>query len=131
MALADKLIFSIRLLLILGRREVFDYAGGDFVVFLKIFLKNFYHFDFVRSSITKMRKEKRNQKGVSSFLKVEPHEILSKACGNLLTEFLAKFYEANTLRSLETKYVRYDEGYPTKFKLEMRELMMEALHVRY
>ena len=64
---------------------------------------------------------------MSSFPKVEPHEIPSKACRIYIIEFVAKFYEANTLRSLESKYVRYHEEGPTKFKLEMRELMMEVL----
>lgn len=76
-----------------------------------------------------MPKDKKKQKVVQAATakSYAVHDIPSENCKNFLTEFIVKFYEENTVRSLESKYVRYcDEG-PEKFKMEMTQRMMDVL----
>ena len=100
--------------------------------FWKVFLKTYNTFSLsVRTFIcgTNMPKEKGRQRGMSFFPKIEAHEIPFKDCKNFLIEFLAKFYKANTLWLLESKYMRFQEESLAKFKREIRELNIEALQV--
>lgn len=46
---------------------------------------------------TKMPKNKNMQVVVNFFPKFEPHEVPSNSCKNFIIEFIAKFYEENTL----------------------------------
>lgn len=75
-----------------------------------------------------MPKEKKRKVGSANlFEKFEAHEVPGDACKAFLIEFTVKFYEANDLRALESKYVRYQEEGIEKFKLEIKELMIQAL----
>ena len=51
----------------------------------------------------------------------------SESCKNFLIELIVRFYEQNSTRCLESKYVRYRDEGPDKFKSEMTLLMTEAL----
>ena len=55
-------------------------------------------------------------------------DIPNDMCKNRVIELIVKFYEENSLRALESKYVRYRELGQEKFKTEMTELIMDALH---
>ena len=78
-----------------------------------------------------MPKDKKKQKGAEPVTpKLHPiHDIPSESCKNFLIEFIVKFYEQNSIRALESKYVRYRDEGPDKFKMEMSQVMMDALHV--
>jgi hypothetical protein len=43
-------------------------------------------------------------------------------------ELILKFYEVESSMALEMKYVRYGEESISKFKMEMQQKMMDALH---
>jgi hypothetical protein len=53
----------------------------------------------------------------------------SKNCKEFLVEFIARFYESQLSMALDSKYIRYGKKSISKFQLEMRENMMQALHV--
>ncbi|KAG0621197.1 hypothetical protein M758_3G001500 [Ceratodon purpureus] len=75
-----------------------------------------------------MPKEKKRAGGSEHlFQKFEANEIPSANCKTFLIELTARFYEANDLRALESKYVRYQEEGVEKFKHEIRDLMIQAL----
>lgn len=78
-----------------------------------------------------MPKDKKKQKAVEvAKEKLHPvHDMPSENCKNFLMELVVKFYEDSSLRSLESRYVRYREEGPDKFKTEMAQRMMLALHV--
>jgi hypothetical protein len=74
-----------------------------------------------------MPKGKTKQKAPSP--KMHPtRDIPSDKCKDFLIDLIVKFYEDNTSRALESKYVRYDDEGPEKFKREMTQMMMDALH---
>lgn len=50
-------------------------------------------------------------------------------CKKFLVEFTARFYEDNTAMALESKYLRYKEESVEKFKRDMANNMLQALHV--
>jgi hypothetical protein len=52
----------------------------------------------------------------------------SKECRDVLVELILRFYEAESSMALKMKYVRYGEEGISKFKMEMQQRMMEALH---
>ena len=55
-------------------------------------------------------------------------DMPSDKCKQFLIELIVKFYEDNTLRALDSKYVRYcDEG-PENFQRDITQIMMDALH---
>ena len=55
-------------------------------------------------------------------------DMPSDKCKQFLIELIVKFYEDNTLRALDSKYVRYcDEG-PENFQRDITWIMMDALH---
>lgn len=75
-----------------------------------------------------MPKDKKKQKVVDSGPKFHPiRDIPSESCKNFLIELTVKFYEDNTLRALESKYVRYRDEGPEKFRRDMWHYMMDAL----
>jgi len=53
----------------------------------------------------------------------------SNACKKFLIELIIKFYESETTASLDSKYIRYQEEFSDKFKVEMCQKMLDALHV--
>ena len=53
----------------------------------------------------------------------------SEDCKKFLVEFIARFYEDNTVMALESKYLRYKEESVDKFKRDMANNMQQALHV--
>ena len=82
-------------------------------------------------NLIKMPKDKKKQK-VSQAAMPKLHaiyDIPSENCKNFLIQFIVKFYEENTIRTLESKYVRYRDEGPDKFKMEMTQRMMNLLHV--
>ena len=54
------------------------------------------------------------------------HDIPSDICKNFIILLIVRFYEDNSIRALESKYVRYRDEGPDKFKMEMTQLMMDA-----
>jgi hypothetical protein len=52
----------------------------------------------------------------------------SKECWDFLVEFILKFYEAKSSMALDMKHIQYEEESISKFKAEMQQRMMEALH---
>jgi hypothetical protein len=44
-------------------------------------------------------------------------------------EFIARFYESESSMALERKYIRYRKESISKFQMEMKKRMMQALHV--
>ena len=56
-------------------------------------------------------------------------EMPSEACKAFLIKCIVAFYESETTVSLDNKYVRYQEECPEKFKGDMRQKMLDALHV--
>ena len=77
-----------------------------------------------------MPRDKKKQKvSEEAWPKLHPiHDVPSETCKNFLIELIVKFYEQNSIRTLESKYVRYRDEGPDKFKMEMTQLMMDALH---
>ena len=62
---------------------------------------------------------------------VEP-EIVdrpSDACRKFIIQKIVNFYEAETIMSLESKYVRYQEECVDKFKADMKQLFLNVLNV--
>ena len=53
----------------------------------------------------------------------------SESCKASLIKLIVAFYETETTVSLDTKYVRYEEDFIEKFKLDMKQRMLDALHV--
>jgi len=53
----------------------------------------------------------------------------SKTCKKFLIELIIKFYESETIASLDSKYVRYQEECLDKFKTKMCQKMLDALHI--
>jgi hypothetical protein len=53
---------------------------------------------------------------------------LSSECKEVLVGLLERFYEHESSMSLERKYIQYGEEGITKFKIEMTQRMMNALH---
>jgi hypothetical protein len=71
----------------------------------------------------KTNKQKK-QEASSSMAMEQP----SKECQDFLVELILGFYEAESNMALEMKYVRYGEESISKFKMEMQQRMMDALH---
>jgi hypothetical protein len=76
-----------------------------------------------------MPRSKKAAKGKQVVEEVASKEIPSDACKAFMTECIAKFYESETTVSLDTKYVRYGEECPSKFKANMTQRMLNALNV--
>ena len=75
-----------------------------------------------------MPKDKKKQKVVHFGPKLHPiNDMPSESCKNFLIELIVKFYEVNTLRALESKFVRYREEGPEKFKRDMWQHMRHEL----
>lgn len=76
-----------------------------------------------------MPKNKKKQKTDDFFTpKLHPvNDFPTDECKNFVLELIVKFYEENSLRALESKFVRYREEGPDKFKMEMRKIIMDAL----
>jgi hypothetical protein len=75
-----------------------------------------------------MPKDKKKQKVVDFGPKLHPiRDMPCESCKNFLIELTVKFYEENTLRALESKYVGYRDGGPEKFRRDMWQHMMDAL----
>ena len=55
------------------------------------------------------------------------HDIPSQECKDFLIQFIVRFYEENTLRVLESNYVKYREEGLDKFKHDMYVWMMDHL----
>ena len=55
-------------------------------------------------------------------------DIPSEDCKNFLIELIVRFYEENSAMALDSKYVRYRDEGPDKFRAEMTQRMMDALH---
>jgi hypothetical protein len=57
----------------------------------------------------------------------DPMDVPSESCKNFVNELIARYFENNDLRALESKYVRYGEAGIMKFKDEMSELINTML----
>ena len=53
----------------------------------------------------------------------------SENCHEFVIQLIVKFYEDNTPKALESKYVKYGEQGLDKFKNEITQMIMNALHV--
>ena len=67
---------------------------------------------------------KNKAEGSNTSWLVEP----SNECKEFVIALIARFYERETTRSLESCYVRYAEEGITKFKMDMTQRVMDALH---
>jgi len=56
-------------------------------------------------------------------------ENSSNACKKVFIELIIKFYESKTTTSLDNKYIKYQEECLDKFKVEMCQKMLDALHI--
>jgi hypothetical protein len=72
----------------------------------------------------KKDKMKTKAEGSGKSLLVEP----SSECKEFVIALLAGFYERESTMSLESCYVRYAEEGITKFKMDMTQRVMDALH---
>jgi hypothetical protein len=72
----------------------------------------------------KKDKMKTKGKGSSKSLLVEP----SSECKEFVVALIVRFYEHESTMSLESCYVRYAEEGTTKFKMDMTQRVMDALH---
>ena len=72
----------------------------------------------------KKDKMKTKAKGSDKSLFVEP----SSKSKEFVVAFIAKFYECESSKSLESCYIQYAEEGITKFKTDMIQRMMDALH---
>jgi hypothetical protein len=108
---------TIHSLLTLGKGEVHFSGGGE--VFAGVFFK------YLTMLKTKKKdKMKTKAEGSSKSLLVEP----SGECKEFVVAFIARFYEHEFTMSLESYYVRYAEEGIIKFKSDMTQRMMDALH---
>ena len=72
----------------------------------------------------KKDKMKTKMEGSNKPLLVEP----SSKCKEFVIAFIARFYERKSTMSLESCYVQYVEEGMTKFKIDMIQRVMDALH---
>jgi len=56
-------------------------------------------------------------------------ENSSDSCKAFLIKYILEFYELETTVSLDNKYVRYQEECLDKFKVDMKQKMLDALNV--
>jgi hypothetical protein len=73
---------------------------------------------------TKKDKMKTKAEGSGKSLLVEP----SSECKEFVVALIVRFYERESTMSLESCYVRYVEEGITKFKSDMTQRVMDALH---
>jgi hypothetical protein len=76
------------------------------------------------SKTKKQDKLKKKQQARSSMALEQP----SKECREFVVDLILRFYEAESSMALEMKYIRYREESISKFKMEMKQRMMDALH---
>jgi hypothetical protein len=67
---------------------------------------------------------KTKAEGSGKSLLVEP----SSECKEFVVALIARFYERESTMSLESCYIRYAEEGITKFKTDMTQRVMDALH---
>jgi hypothetical protein len=92
-------------------------GGGKF--FASVFFK---YLTMPRTK--KKNKMKTKAEGSGKSLLVEP----SSECKEFVVAIIARFYEHESTMSLESCYVRYAEEGITKFKTDMTQRVMDALH---
>jgi hypothetical protein len=73
---------------------------------------------------TKKDKMKTKAEGSGKSLLVEP----SSECKEFVVALIVRFYERESTMSLESCYVRYVEEGITKFKSDVTQRVMDALH---
>jgi hypothetical protein len=93
-------------------------GGGNFLLFAGVFFK------YLTMPNTKKDKMKTKSEGSGKSLLVEP----SSECKEFVVALIARFYERESTMSLESCYVRYVEEGITKFKMDMTQRVMDALH---
>jgi hypothetical protein len=110
---------TIHWLFTLGKGEVHFLGGGNFMHFAGVFFK------YLTMPKTKKKdKMKTKAEGSGKSLLVEP----SSECKEFVVALIARFYERESTMSLESCYVRYAEEGITKFKMDMTQRVMDALH---
>jgi hypothetical protein len=76
------------------------------------------------SKTKKQEKLKQKQEASNSMVMDQP----SKECWEFVVELILRFYKAESSMALEMKHVHYREESISKFKMEMQQRMMDALH---
>ena len=88
------------------------------MLFVSVFFK------FVTMPKTKKDKMKTKVEGSGKSLLVE----LLNECKEFVVAVIVRFYERESTMSLESCYIRYAEEGITKFKMDMTQRVMDALH---
>lgn len=77
-----------------------------------------------------MPKSKKSGKGKQVVQNTpSPKDMPSEECKNFVIECIVLFYESETTTSLDSKYVRYQEECVDKFRVDMKQRLLEALSV--
>jgi hypothetical protein len=108
---------TIHWLFTLGKGEVHFPGGRE--VFAGVFFKY-----LTMPKTKKKNKMKTKAEGSGKSLLVEP----SSKCKKFVVALITRFYERESTMSLELCYVRYLEEGITKFKTDMTQRVMDALH---
>jgi hypothetical protein len=101
-------------------KSTFQGGGeGELFFFASVFFK------YLTMPKTKKKdKMKTKAEGSGKSLLVEP----SSECKEFVVALIARFYERESTMSLESCYIRYAEEGITKFKTDMTQRVMDALH---